>query len=71
MTELHPEDHSVTVSELCSLWQLGVVDWAILQPLRGHLELVQSWNFHLVSRHCQEYSQGEAWKGEIFPGPVV
>jgi hypothetical protein len=54
-----------------SLKQLGVVDWAILQPLRGHLELVQSWNFHLVGRPCQEYSQGEAWKGEISPGPVV
>lgn len=42
MREVHPRDHSVTVTELCSFKQLGVVDWAILQPPRGHLELVQS-----------------------------
>lgn len=62
---------AVIVTEFCSLKQLGMVDWAILQPLRGHLELVQSWNFHLVVRPCQEYNQCEAWKGEIFPVPVV
>lgn len=30
--QLLPKDHSVTVTELFSLKQLGVVDWAILQP---------------------------------------
>lgn len=58
------------VTELHSLKQLGVVAWAILQPLRGHLELVQDWNFHLVVRSCPELSQA-GLEGEIFPGPVA
>lgn len=59
---------TVTVTELCSLKQLGVVAWAILQPLGGHLELVQDWNLHLVGRPCQEYIVRQAWEGRSFLG---
>lgn len=60
MEGLFPKDHSVTVAEFRSLKQLGVVDWAILQPFRGHLDLVQNWNSYFIGRPCEEYGQGEA-----------
>ena len=38
----------------------GMVAWAIPQHLRGHLGLVQFWNFNLGVRPCKEHSQARS-----------